>query len=89
MKFYHPSGKPRMTPENVTAEDIMTYGQGLPQDRRVLLLAAIDNNYQHLSAEFGIPVGTVKSRINRARVKVLKAKQTHAQNTIQVSNQNG
>lgn len=30
------------------------------------------NSYEHAAQEYGLPVGTVKSRINRARAKIAK-----------------
>lgn len=33
------------------------------------------NSYEHAAQEYGLPVGTVKSRINRARAKIAKSRQ--------------
>jgi RNA polymerase sigma factor (sigma-70 family) len=47
---------------------------GLPQDQRdVLLLAASGLSYEEAAIALGIPVGTVSSRLVRARAKVRKA----------------
>lgn len=46
----------------------------LPLKVRNLLTAHVCNNnpYQKIADDFGIPLGTVKSRINRARAKIAK-----------------
>lgn len=45
-----------------------------PQDRDVLLLFAWGElDYQEISTALGLPLGTVKSRLNRARSRVIEA----------------
>jgi RNA polymerase sigma factor (sigma-70 family) len=47
---------------------------GLPQDQRdVLMLAASGLSYQEAARALGVPVGTVSSRLVRARMKVRDA----------------
>lgn len=43
--------------------------------RNILTAATCNgNSYQAVAEQFGIPVGTVKSRINRARAKIAAAR---------------
>ncbi len=70
---------PRQTPEeNTMRNDEITYLRSklllLPPDLRMLIIMRDiqDYSYQEISQHFKIPLGTTKSRINRARAKLAK-----------------
>jgi DNA-directed RNA polymerase specialized sigma24 family protein len=48
--------------------------EGLPRDQRAALAAHVlgKMNYEAAAAYLQIPIGTVKSRINRARSKIIR-----------------
>ncbi|MCP5103086.1 MAG: hypothetical protein GY950_06900, partial [bacterium] len=67
------------TPEDTLIRDSeITYLRGklqlLPPDLRSLIIMRDiqDYSYQEISQHFDIPLGTTKSRINRARLKLAK-----------------
>lgn len=49
----------------------------LPQ-RMQRVLALSDRSYADIAAEIGCPLGTIKSRLNRARSRVLKLREEAA-----------
>lgn len=55
----------------------------LPEDFRAVLVRAClrDMSYKEISAELGIPAGTVMSRLNRARSRMRAELEQHAINT--------
>lgn len=66
--------------ENFAPEEIMEALNKLPQERRqVFLDAAIDGkSYQQVADEQGIKIGTVMSRLNRARTQLKKELEQYA-----------
>ena len=53
---------------SLISKDIISFLVDLPADhRRVLLLAADGPTYAEMAAEMGVPEGTAKSRLSRAR----------------------
>ena len=68
------SSRPR-PPAAAVQRDLAAALAGLPAgDRDVLLLIAwADLSYEETAAALGIPVGTVRSRLHRARRKVREA----------------
>ena len=53
------------------SEPLLTALRGLPDDhRRCLVLAGQDIPYAQIAARLDCPVGTVRSRVSRARVRV-------------------
>jgi hypothetical protein len=73
----------RNTSHNIQLQDIITYGDVLHPVNKNMLIAAIDHPYREIASEFNIPVGTVKSRISRARAAIATAKQ-HDQTSSQI-----
>ena len=56
----------------ITAEQINACADTLTADHMAILLASLTTSYENIAADFDLNVGTVKSRLNRARV-ALKA----------------
>lgn len=46
----------------------------LKDSERRLALAAVSDSYTKIAADFGISLGTVKSRVSRVREKLAKAR---------------
>jgi DNA-directed RNA polymerase specialized sigma24 family protein len=46
----------------------------LPQKQRELLTA--EGSYQDIAARFGLPIGTVRSRLHRARVALVQLRES-------------
>lgn len=69
-----------MTPFSNPAKDFLLYTSDepylakLPATSRVLLEAQTNHGekYSAIAAAFNLPIGTVKSRINRARARIIK-----------------
>lgn len=59
---------------NATEDFTITELNQVPANQRTLLakLASEHCSYKHLADTFNIPVGTVKSRISRARRKIAR-----------------
>jgi RNA polymerase sigma-70 factor (ECF subfamily) len=56
------------------AETVVQMGRLPPEQREVLLLAAVEEmKYEEIAAVLDIPVGTVMSRLSRAREKLRRA----------------
>lgn len=65
----------RLSRETITREVLDKYHDAVKPERFELLAAACGPKpYKEIALEMGIPVGTLKSRINRARNKVAFAK---------------
>jgi len=47
----------------------------LPERQRELLTA--EGSYQEIASRFGLPIGTVRSRLHRARAALEKLRQSH------------
>ena len=62
----------RMCGNEADADEVAQAIDRLPEDMRtVLILSALENRpYEEIARITGSPVGTVKSRLNRARVKL-------------------
>ena len=79
-----------MTPHNNPAKDFLLYPSDLPHLRRLpkfsrALLESATNDglsYAAIAAQFDLPMGTVKSRINRARARILNMRATAAQASL-------
>lgn len=65
----------RNSRKTITVEDIEKYADSLQYNHKPLLIAATENKkYVELAADFNLTVGTVKSRLSRARSYIAKAK---------------
>lgn len=66
--------KPRLTEENfrISEADKPLLAKMTEKHRSVLL---IDGNFRERSEKLNIPVGTLKSRTNRARKRLMKLRQ--------------
>jgi RNA polymerase sigma factor (sigma-70 family) len=79
---------PVLTRQETTAEDAFSRVEGAPADRELtqalaalakgdrdvlLMIAWADLSYAEVAAALGIPVGTVRSRLNRARTRIRAA----------------
>jgi RNA polymerase sigma-70 factor, ECF subfamily len=61
------------------AETVVQMGRLPPEQREVLLLAAVEEmKYEEIAAVLDIPVGTVMSRLSRAREKLRRAAEGNA-----------
>lgn len=49
------------------ARDALKHLDELPAGTRELLILAVDTTIEDLAAKYGVPTGTIKSRLNRAR----------------------
>lgn len=67
----------------VKKEDIQLYAEkaGLQHEIIVMLHAALTNSYTTLAQGFNIPVGTVRSRLSRARKFILEVKDNEGAST--------
>jgi RNA polymerase sigma-70 factor (ECF subfamily) len=54
--------------------------RALPDPQRRLLSALVKEqcSYRHLADIYSLPIGTVKSRISRARQKIARLREKHA-----------
>ena len=52
----------------------------LPDKQRGLLIALVNEqcSYEHLARKFDLPIGTVKSRISRARLRIARLRGNQA-----------
>ena len=78
---------PRPVPKNLTDREILAALDQLPvQFRAVLLLVDVEEfTYQEASDILRVPIGTVMSRVSRAR-KVLRVQLAHVARAYGVSN---
>jgi len=66
------------------SEVLAQIGRLPPEQREVLILAAVEElRYEEISAVLGVPIGTVMSRLSRAREK-LRRMTTEAPSTLKV-----
>jgi len=61
------------TASTVTAEQIASCSARLTKDHVEILTASLDGGYAAAAELFGLPLGTVKSRLNRARTALAAA----------------
>lgn len=58
----------RLVVDNITPEEL----ERLPKDQRAVLECFLAGNaYQKIAVDLDIPLGTVRSRLNRARSKII------------------
>ena len=69
----------RYTRYTITEQDVVDFADKVELDdtRRVMLIASIHHSYKQIAEELEMPIGTVKSRINRARERIGRAKMEH------------
>ena len=70
-----PAGRSRSAPtqsDRVELSEVLMHIRRLPvEQREVLMLAAVEElSYEEIARAQGIPIGTVMSRLNRAREKL-------------------
>lgn len=73
--------KPRMAKDNLTESDIeaMWEAAKIKPTNKALLIYSLSKSYPEMAALCQIPLGTVKSRINRARTLILAEKAKRAE----------
>lgn len=74
ISVYNPTPEDNLVKESEIAKLRKKIAQLEPELRLVLILRDIqDLSYQEIASKFSIPEGTVKSRINRARLKLAQS----------------
>lgn len=66
---------PRMPPFELLESDAPHIEKLAPQFRQVIAEAAKGDAYLKIAETLGLPIGTVKSRIHRARTQILAARE--------------
>lgn len=72
-------GAPRKYLVELDESDV-PHVSAMPKDAAAILIAAsLSSSYLDLSFELGVPVGTVKSRLHRARSRLQRMRDAEAQ----------